>query len=1148
MKRTLEERDIVVKQEVHEITKLSDVQHILYASDMYIGQTMHTISPPVSRFVYNQQTQTMEFKEDIVYPGGLLKIFDEAIVNAADNVRRGTATIKIGINRMQNAIYIWNDGPNFEIKLTEHDSLWNPSQKAYQSEIAFFHCKSSSAYTKTKRVTGGKFGVGIKCAAIFSKQFTVEMCDGNTYYYQKCCDCLSKVFQPVIRPASAKEKDKPYIAICFSPDLSLFYPKNESPNVLPTEMVDLFMTRALDLAGTLPRAVRIFWSLTMTEFTAPKSAKYERLPVKGFKDYVRLFLPKELKDQMDSNGDNLKIGFYSTERWQVCMIKNPYGFPVNVSFANNINTYQGGSHLHYIQNQLLHYCRTKIEGIDLRRVAASIMLFVNATIEDPSFNSQCKESLKTSIGSFGSTCELPPKFFNVLTKSGVLDSLKAGMEQKELVAIRKNIGATKSRNVYNIPNFRDARFAGTRNSHKCILIIVEGVSALALAEVAISVLGNDYVGAFPIKGKIINGDVDWGELEKNEEFVNLCRVLGLQVGQKTERDQLRYNRVILMCDQDLDGSHIRGLLLYLFSKKWPHLLTDNHDFIQTMITPIVAATKKKGDCKYFYTLHSFDNWHSALSESQASQWDVRHLKGLGSSTNKQGQFYFNNLRDHLRNFVKAEEKDISELDLVFGKKNSAFRKSWIENYNQQDVINYEAIKQLTIFDFLHKDMIHFSMMALKRGVPHISDGMTPAARKCVWVFLQRNIIKDTKVCTAQSWVDADSNYHHAPDSLGKTIVRLSQNFTGKQNINLFLPIGQFGTRLDGGQSPASSRYLFTRLSPITRFIFRKEDDAILEQQIDEGNVIEPVCLEPIIPLILANGANSVAPGYKCVIGTYKPEDLIQKVKNKLLVKPDSTPLSPWYHKFQGVITTTDDSGNFQSEGICIKKSDKEWHITELPLGKWREPFKEQLTKMVSDNEITEFVEQHRDENVCFEVKLNNELKTDPIKYFKLKKPFSSQLNLFSHENKIASFKSITEIFDIWFDHRLNLYEKRRKSILQSLQNSLPFLVIKAEFIRLVLENRLPLGKKKDVITRVLLDNKIDLIFHERLLKMNLASFTEERIQVINSELLNRKKEIEYYDKVDPKELWLRDLADLETELVKFWSERISFSKDIKVIK
>ncbi len=1141
MKRKLEDDpDLEPK---HEITKLNDIQHILYASDMYIGQSVHQMSPAVSRFVYNRMTQAMEFRNEIQYPFGFLKLFDEAVVNAADNAHRGTKLIKIAINTKQKTITVWNDGPNFDIKETAHPSLCNPLQKAYQPELAFFHCKSSSAYTKTKRVTGGKNGLGCKAISIFSLWSVLEMCDGTTYYSQKSADHMNKVYAPTIRAATTAEKTKPFLSLTFCPDVSLFYPEAEPVTEFTNDMVDLFMTRALDLAGTV-KGVKILWSLS--EESKPQ---YEKLAVKGFKDYVNLFLPVELKQELELKEDTTKIAHFTGPRWEVCMIKNPYEFPVNVSFVNNINTYLGGEHLKYIQAQVLKFCRDKLTGIDNRRVNAAIMIFVNATIEDPSFNSQSKEALKNGPLTFGSTCELPPKFFNVLGRNGVLDTLKSSMEQKELAAVRKTIGSGKVKDVYDVPNFRDAEQAGTRHSSKCTIIFTEGKSALELAIVGVEILGSDITGAMALKGKGINADKGLVEVSQNEEFINICKVLGLVVGQDTPYERLRYGKIIIMTDSDKDGSHILGLLLYIFGTYWPHLLREQFNFISKMITPIVVSKRGK-ECKTFYSEQTFETWYESMDEKERKKWTNKYYKGLATSTSAEAKGYFTQFKEHIKYFRKADPDDFKCLQMVFGQKHAEWRKEWLSTYNRSDFIMYERIRELSIQDFLNKDMKHFSMMSVHRAIPAVEDGFTPAARKCIWTFLTTPALRDeVKVSIAQSQVDAATHYQHGSESLGKTIVRLAQNFVGKQNINLLQPNGQYGTRVDGGKTHGATRYICTQLGPLARLIFRPEDDNILDEQTDEGHVIEPHVLAPILPMILVNGCTGIATGYACNIPCYQPEALIAQIRRYLRGEPGS-PLIPWYDKFTGELKAADQgTGRFTSVGRVRQMEPLKVQIEELPLHRWTETSKENLISLVKAEKIVDFHECHKEEAICFKVTLKAEIKEAEklISLFKLRTKYSSNLNVFVQDQNstnvsIRTLKTVQELFDAWYGFRYKMYGKRRLHLIATLQQSLPFLTCKVRFVALVLNQTIPLGKKKSILKESLLLNQIPEEFHDRLLAMNLSSLVEERITEIQNEVKNVQDKIDYFQRATVQELWEKDLKELEAALPKFWANRVIIDK------
>ena len=112
-----------------------------------------------------------------------------------------------------------------------------------------------------------------------------------------------------------------------------------------------------------------------------------------------------------------------------------------------------------------------------------------------------------------------------------------------------------------------------------------------------------------------------------------------------------------------------------------------------------------------------------------------------------------------------------------------------------------------------------------------------------------------------------------------TIVNLAQNFVGSNNLNLLLPIGQFGTRLHGGKDAANGGSLFTKLSPLARLVFPKHDDHILHFLVEDNQMIEPEWYCPIIPMVLVNGAEGIGTGYSTKIPNFDVRQLVQYVRD-----------------------------------------------------------------------------------------------------------------------------------------------------------------------------------------------------------------------------------------------------------------------------
>ena len=150
------------------------------------------------------------------------------------------------------------------------------------------------------------------------------------------------------------------------------------------------------------------------------------------------------------------------------------------------------------------------------------------------------------------------------------------------------------------------------------------------------------------------------------------------------------------------------------------------------------------------------------------------------------------------------------------------------------------------------------------------------------------------------YVAEHSAYHHGEVSLQMTIVSMAQNFVGSNNINLLLPIGQFGTRIMGGKDSASARYIFTSLSPVTRHLFPESDDPVLNYQEEEGQMIEPDHYLPIIPLALINGAEGIGTGWSTFIPQHSPRSVVENIRRIMRGEPYQT-MRPWYKGYTGDI-------------------------------------------------------------------------------------------------------------------------------------------------------------------------------------------------------------------------------------------------------
>lgn len=769
--------------------KKSQLEHILLRPDTYIGSVEHCSE---LMWIYDPEKEVMKQKQ-IEYVPGLYKIFDEILVNAADNKQRDPKMdcIKVDINVEMNTISVWNNGQGIPVVMHKDENMYVPT-------MIFGHLLTSSNYNdEEEKVTGGRNGYGAKLCNIFSTKFTVETAakEYKRQFKQTWGSNMSKASEAKIKDFFGED----YTKITFSPDLSKF--KMEK---LDDDIVGLLSRRAFDVAAST-RGVKVFLN-------------GKRLPVKTFKDYIDLYV----KEKEDETGSPLKICYEQVNnRWEVAVTLSDHGFQ-QVSFVNSIATTKGGRHIDYVTDmivkQLIEVLKKRNKGgvaIKPHQVKTHMWVFVNCLIVNPTFDSQTKENMTLQAKSFGSKCALSEKFITQVSKSGIVESVLTWAKFKEQSQLDKTSGKKQSK-LKGIPKLEDANEAGRKNAHKCTLILTEGDSAKSLAVSGLGVIGRDYYGVFPLRGKLLNvREATYKQILENAEINNLIKIIGLKYKKKYTTEEelktLRYGKVMIMTDQDQDGSHIKGLIINFIHHNWPDLLKMN--FLEEFITPIVKVIRRN-DCLSFFSLPEFDEWKQQTPDH--SKWSVKYYKGLGTSTSKEAKEYFQNMARHRIRFRYQGQQDDNNIIMAFSKKCVDQRKDWLLSYMNDSKQRKEIglpekylytkdTKFVSYSDFVNLELVLFSNGDNIRSIPSLVDGFKPGQRKVLFTCIKRNDKREIKVAQLAGSVAEHSAYHHGEQSLCATIVNLAQNYIGSNNINVLEPRGQFGTRLCGGKDSASPR-------------------------------------------------------------------------------------------------------------------------------------------------------------------------------------------------------------------------------------------------------------------------------------------------------------------------------------------------------
>ena len=1128
--------------------KMEHVDHIKEKPDTYIGSAEKEIT---DKHIYNTTSNMIEFKNISVAPG-FYKCFDELLVNSHDHKQRMrkiakeggnhhmVTTIKIDINE-DDSISFYNDGDGILIEYMEEHKMYPP-------ELIFGSLLTSTNYDDNEeREWGGRNGYGAKLANIFSKKFTVEtVCHiNNKKFKQEFMDNMSTRTKPKI----TNVKMKPFTKITWLPDYERF-----GMTHLENSVKELMIKRVYDIAGITDKETKVYLNGKLLES-------------KTFDKYVNLYLPP---------ASEIKTAFAEAPGWQIVACSSTDDIFEQVSFVNGINTSRGGTHVDYIADQIkskLVDVLKKKKKIDVKPqiVKNQLRLFINASkIINPVFDSQTKETLKTPKQKFGCTYDIPDKFINQLMKTDIFDKIQAQAAFKDSQLLSKNDGK-KSKRV-QVAKLCDANKAGTVDSRQCTIIFTEGDSAktMAISGLASMPQGREYYGVYPLRGKILNvRDAPNTQIMNCAVLNDIKKILGLSINtdykalyEKTGIWPLRYGKIMIMTDQDHDGSHIKGLMMNIFDSMWSNLI--ELGFITSMITPIIKAFKNSTE-KAFYTIQDYEKWKKKES---SKGWRIKYYKGLGTSTTKEAKEYFKQLKvitynlpeesiDNLDpNLEDHESKQdtnnvLNDLDLAFNKKRSHDRKDWLIAYDKTNIPDYNN-KNISVNEFVNQELIHFSNEDNDRSIPNIMDGCKPSQRKVLYGSFKRNLKTEIKVAQLAGYISEHAAYHHGEVSLENTIKNMAQDFVSSNNLNYLCPIGQFGSRLMGGDDAAQSRYIFTKLSNITRAVFKKNDDCLVQYLDDDGYSIEPAYYYPIIPTILVNGSTGIGTGFSTDIPKHNPLDISQYILDLIDGKIPKIP-QPWYRGFNGRIEPTS-VGSYITRGRIEYINDGTLRITELPIGSWTERYVEFLNKISVERgkeTAKNFIRTYTDNST--ETQVDITIKINPLNINKWRNKFgkdgvselenrlkltstigTSNMHMFDENCKITKFYNVESIIEKWFTIRKEIYIKRRDYLLNQLKKELDIIKFKVKFIEEIINDTILFKnvKKAAIILNLEEKNypKISLKdttdpSYDYLLGMDLYKLTKEEIDDLRQKKEFKESEYNTLLSKTATELWKEDIHE-----------------------
>lgn len=1101
--------------------KLSPIDHVLLRPEMYIGSVE---TQPIPMFVFDSATGKMAW-ETMQVNHGLLKIVDEILLNASDNIqnsKRGEKQTYIRITISDDGdICIENDGAGIPIARSKEHRIHIP-------EMVFGHLLTSSNYNNDETsTTAGRHGYGAKLTNILSHKFSVICRTKGKEFHMSWSDHMRKATAPRISTSDSKGN---MTRIKFSPDYQRF---GYGDNKISPDMRRVLHKRIMDLAAMFPLV-----EITLNDVP---------FGFRNFKDYSMLYSLSNAEGEKPPRPYVLE-----TKTGNIAFIPQLTPGPKRVvGVVNGVVTYNGGTHCNAAMDMLSSSLDTiakqlKKEDkiIDTNRVSRYFTTLIFLIQPQPKFDSQSKGRLVSSV-----TIPRVPRqeFENYLLSMPFLLASVNSMTDQLAAELNKEMGAGKRLSskalLSSITKLVDATTTRFDGKNPRTLIVTEGDSAKALALNSLSSDQKKYCGVYPLRGKLLNvRNKNLKRLKNCKELQDLFLALGLELrNDNVDPKQLRYQRLLIMTDQDADGSHIKGLVINAFEALWPKLLYRNPGYISLFSTPIVKI--RVLGTKEVIPFHSYKEYHKWQRANPNARYTAKYYKGLGTSTTAEGKEYFQNMDKNVMKLV-VESKDKRLLDSVFDSQEVEWRKEWMTKANAftGDIDIDRSKSQLTISDFVHKEMVHFALLGNARALAHSVDGLKPSQRKILWAMLRRSGNESSKVAQLSGYISEASSFHHGENSLQDTIIKMAQNFTGGNNINYLVPEGQFGSRQQLGSDHAAPRYIFTKLSRFARVLFPIEDDPLLDYVDEEGTMVEPNHYVPIIPTLLCNGSVGIGYGFSSNIPSFHPLDVSAAVRamiNGESAKQVMKRLVPWAVGFQGHVRKGPE-GEFIAVGKYSAFENNRVHISELPWTMSVESFRGHVSTLASQDVVHRIADYSGANHIDIDLVLEEDHATtwaEMENALALSQRIYVNGTVFSPNGTLSPLDSdLSPILQWHYDRRLDLYKKRRQRNLRIMEQDLARLESTLSFVTHFRNGKIDLVNATDEslvkvcvkLNMIRVDEAFDYV-----LKKPITFFTKTSLEKLQADIAKLKNEIIALQKMTPVKLWTRELDKFDQHYLEY---------------
>lgn len=1102
---------------------LDDREHCLLRPETYIG----SVVPEERVYLWFEHTDDgfVAHRGTTVASSGLLHLFTEIAANAMDRATEDPTmrTIRITIDDATGEITILNDGQSIEVRM--HKQLTD----MYLTSVLCSVFRSGTNFDDTQqRKKVGRNGYGMKLVNAWSTKFTIEHHDGKHHFTQTWTDNLEHTDGPTVR---ANKRKGTYTKVSFVPDYRRLGCFDH------TTVTQYLRSLSWNVAAMSDPRVTVYLDGT-------------RLPVKGVRDYAALVAGIPKGHVVHEEGTDFEVAVVP---------QRPDMDTAVLGFVNGMPC-NAGSHVTYALSRiakLVNPPRSKAPDCQPALLQRAALVLVRAAVVNPTYRSQTKDELKMDMRGSGAEWKPTDKFAKKLRASEVgkriLEAAQGKLDDKAMRDAASVLGG-RSRRLPEIDKCEHALNAGKKNRKvPAIMQLCEGDSAKGFSVRGYSVVGRDNFGIFPLRGKPLN--VRGESITKvlaNAEIKAVLAILGVDLRHPPKTTaELNYDEVWVVSDMDLDGSHIAGLVVNIFAVLMPDLLRNHPTFIKRFATPLVRATptsRTVGDPREFMSEAKFDAWWAALPEPQQKRYEVKYFKGLATTTPRDAKRCYQNLDRYV---VAIDCSAPADLDLLA----DCFDKDRVKR--RRELINEDPIPPIdygrgvvSLSTFLKGEVVEFFRYDLVRSIPHAVDGHKIALRKLMWTVLQKyaSVVRPTlKVAQLAAATAEFTDYKHGETSLsGGAIGMAKDSPVCGNNLNLLVPEGDFGDR--HGREAGSERYIYTCAEPIARVVYPEADFAVLERVVQEGRAIEPKHLIPVIPMVLANGADGMGTGWSSEVPTYDPVDIIACCREinaaiREAREPALPPLVPRIQGFGGRPTEVE-PGKWVYEGELHRMEPRRVTVRDLPhyTSNFLKPGAKKTDNFKQKHPYT-VTTRSTDTDVDFDVVFDEEI-PDAV-FERLRREASrtvhtTNMNLWTVDNKLVRFETAHDIARHHADARLACYGRRKEHQLAAHDAQIQKLTDKIRFLMRVADDpdfirRRP---KVDVVADLEADGYARIGgSYDHLLRLPLLSITRELIEKHERDVVDERAARDALAAATVHDLWDRELDALEAAYAEFVETR-----------